>query len=40
MLNKVLASLAFEVAQTVGDTSSSFLTKVKIFLNDRGCPFF
>ena len=30
-----LASLAYEVADRVGDTSTTFLTRVKRYLNDR-----
>ena len=35
MHNTVLASLAYEVGERVGDTSTAFLTKIKTFLNDR-----
>jgi hypothetical protein len=35
MHNKVLATLAYEVSYRVGDTSASFIAKVKDFLNDR-----
>lgn len=35
MVNKVLATLAYEVGFKVGDTSPTFLARVKDFLNDR-----
>lgn len=35
MQYQALASLASEVGDLVGDTSSAFMTKVKNFLNDR-----
>lgn len=35
MVNKVLATLAYEIGYTVGDTSTSFLARVKDYLNDR-----
>ena len=35
MVNKVLATLAYEAGFLVGDTSTSFLARIKDFLNDR-----
>lgn len=35
MLNQALASLAFEVGDLVGDTSTAFLTRAKRYLNNR-----
>jgi len=35
MLNTALASLAFECADMVGDTSTAFMTKCQRFLNNR-----
>ena len=35
MQYQALASLAYEVSDFVGDTSTTFLTRVKRFLNDR-----
>ena len=35
MVNKVLATLAYESAFVVGDTSTFFIARVKDFLNDR-----
>ena len=35
MINKALASISYEIGGLVGDTSSDFMTKVKIYLNDR-----
>lgn len=35
MVNKVLATLAYEIGWKVGDTSTAFLDRVKDFLNDR-----
>lgn len=35
MVNKVIATLAYEVGFKVGDTSVSFLARIKDFLNDR-----
>jgi hypothetical protein len=35
MLNRALASIAFEVGDLVGDTNTTFLTRVKRFLNNR-----
>lgn len=35
MLQRALASIAFEVGDIVGDTSSAFITRVQRFLNNR-----
>jgi hypothetical protein len=35
MVNKVLATLSYEVGFMVGDTSTTFLARIKDFLNDR-----
>lgn len=35
MQSQVLATIAYEVGSLVGDTSASFLTRIKVFLNDR-----
>ena len=35
MVNKVLATLAYEAGFLVGDTSTSFLARIKDFLTDR-----
>jgi len=35
MVNKCLATLSYEVGFLVGDTSTTFLARIKDFLNDR-----
>lgn len=35
MVNKVIATLAYEIAYKVGDTTSAFLARIKDYLNDR-----
>lgn len=35
MQNIALASLAYEIGEDVGDTTTTFMTKVKRYLNDR-----
>ncbi len=35
MLNKALASIAFEIGNKIGDTSSTYLAKVSVYLNER-----
>jgi hypothetical protein len=35
MVNKVLATLAYEVAFKTGDTTTAFIARIKDFLNDR-----
>ena len=35
MVNKCIATLAYEVGYLVGDTTTSFLARIKDFLNDR-----
>lgn len=35
MQAQVLATIAYECGSLVGDTSTSFLAKIKVFLNDR-----
>lgn len=35
MVNKCLATIAYEVSYRVGDTTTAFLARIKDFLNDR-----
>ena len=35
MQNTALASIAFEIGDKIGDTTTNFTTRIKTFLNDR-----